>query len=472
MADMKIEVPRLQRDAFADKQCHRAHADHMETINLPPELVDNWQQRALEKMEQLLGRYRSLRDYLDICVRCGSCADKCPFFLGTGDPKNMPVARAELLRKVYRYYFTAAGWLPDLGRAEPLTEEVLNEWYTYFYQCSECRRCSVFCPYGIDTAEITMAAREIMASIGVANKYITEVLANVYRTGNNIGIPAPAWADNLEFLEDDIQEDTGVDVKMPVDQEGADVLLVPPSADNFVNLDTMMGYGKVFHAAGISWTTATYASEAANFGLFLDFNNMKKVNKRIIDAARRLKVKRIVFGECGHAWRVALYMNTLNGPLDFLEVPNPIHCTEFTLDLLKRGAFKLDKSANDEYVVTYHDPCNIARAGGPLEPPRELIRASCNRFEEMPENTTRINTFCCGGGGGLLSDEHMDVRMAGAKMRAMAVQTTNANYLATMCAICKAQLKKVNTHYKLGVEVEGVHGLFGRALVLNGNQEV
>ncbi|WP_413880558.1 hypothetical protein [Candidatus Aalborgicola defluviihabitans] len=54
--------------------------------------------------------------------------------------------------------------------AVDLTRDVLDEWYTYFHQCSECRRCSVFCPYGIDTAEVTMAAREIMASIGMGQK--------------------------------------------------------------------------------------------------------------------------------------------------------------------------------------------------------------------------------------------------------------------------------------------------------------
>ncbi len=85
----------------------------------------------------------------------------------------MPVARAELLRKVYRRHFTTAGKLAGrLAGAGELTEGVLQEWYTYFYQCSECRRCAAFCPFGIDTAEITMAAREIMASIGVAPKYV------------------------------------------------------------------------------------------------------------------------------------------------------------------------------------------------------------------------------------------------------------------------------------------------------------
>ena len=153
---------------------------------MPPD----WQATALHKLDELCRQRRSLRVSLDLCVRCGACADKCQFFLGTGDPNNMPVARAELLRKVYRRHFTTGGKLAGrLVGAEELTEEVLGQWYTYFYQCSECRRCAVFCPFGINTAEITSAAREVMASVGVATKYVTEVIKKAHEIGNNMGIP-------------------------------------------------------------------------------------------------------------------------------------------------------------------------------------------------------------------------------------------------------------------------------------------
>ncbi|MDE3090544.1 MAG: (Fe-S)-binding protein, partial [Chloroflexota bacterium] len=218
--------------------------------------------------------------------------------------------------------------------------------------------------------------------------------------------------------------------------------------------------------AGVSWTTSTYCDEAANFGLFLDYRNLKQINARVVEAARRLRVKKIVFGECGHAWRAALMMNTLNGPLDFLETPYPVHICEFTTALIRRGALKLDKSANAKYAVTYHDPCNIARAGGLLEEPREILRAVVLDFREMPANTIRERTFCCGGGGGLLSEELMELRMAGGKVRADAVKTTGANTLATICAICKAQLRESMQHHQTGAEVCGVHDLVAKAIVL------
>ena len=118
-------------------------------------LPSNWKEIILEGIRERLDKYRSLKIFMDICVRCGACADKCHFYLGSGDPKNMPVLRAELLRSVYRKEFTLAGKI--MGKmvgARELTEDVIKEWFMYFFQCTECRRCSLFCPYGIDTAEV------------------------------------------------------------------------------------------------------------------------------------------------------------------------------------------------------------------------------------------------------------------------------------------------------------------------------
>jgi len=459
--------PDMREHASVDVRCWPGKPKDHQAIGLPEARVPDWQDKAITKLGELLENNKALRVYMDICVRCGACTDKCQYYLGTGDPQNMPVARAELLRKVYRRYFTLGGRLfPNLTDAADLDEEMLEKWYTYFYQCSECRRCSVFCPYGIDTAEITMAAREVMCSIGVATKYVTEVVAKVYETGNNLGIPAPAWIDNCEFLEEDVEEEEGLAIRFPVDEKGAEILLVPPSADNFANVDTMIGYGKLFHLLGISWTTSTYCNEAGNFGLFLNYHNLQKVNARILEAARDLGVKTIIWGECGHAWRAGILTPTLNGPMDDFDPPYPYHISQFIVDMLRKGALagKIDKCANDDLLVTYHDPCNPARAGQLLEEPREVIRASCNRFVEMPADTIREKTFCCGAGGGLLTDEVMPIRMAGGKPRAMAVKHVGANYLATPCAICKAQLPEVMHYWDVPVKVGGVIDLLANAL--------
>ena len=466
-----------------------AKEQFQEPLGFPGELVDNWQQVAYDKMEELTGKYRSLAVFLDSCVKCGACTDKCHYYLGTSDPKNMPVARQDLYRKVYRRKFTFAGkYFPKLVGAVDLTKEVLDDWYSYFHQCSQCRRCSVFCPYGIDTAEISMAAREVMDAVGVGQKYCNEIIAKVYKIGNNLGLPQPALADTLEGLEEDIEDDTGVTVRLPLDEKGADILVVTPSADFFAepHVDGLMGYAKVFHEAGVSWTLSSYASEAANFGMFIgSYENMRKVSLRIREAALDLGVKRIIFGECGHAWRVAYsFLNTLAGPFDFLDpkYPVPMHIMEFTYDLIQRGALTLDKSANDDMVLTFHDSCNVARAsrmgpmpGGQFILPREVIKASCNHFYDMPQDTIHEATFCCGGGGGLLTDDLMELRVKGALPRMEAlkhvVETHGVTHMAAICAICKSQFAKVLPYYGFQMDsIVSVHQLVSNAIVLGNKQ--
>jgi Fe-S oxidoreductase len=152
--------------------------------------------------------------------------------------------------------------------------------------------------------------------------------------------------------------------------------------------------------------------------------------------------------------------------MDFLEVPYPMHVCDLTWELLAKGAFRIDKTANDSLRVTYHDPCNVARAAGYFEPPRNIIQATCNHFMEMHPDTIREKTYCCGAGGGLLADEIMEIRLAGGRPRAEACRQTGANYLATICAICKANLPEVMKHHRVDCEVGGVHDLLGRAIVL------
>ncbi|MEZ5479812.1 MAG: (Fe-S)-binding protein [Thiolinea sp.] len=492
-----VEIPGVLRDTMKGSGPFIAKPEFQEAMNFPAdfgqkedgkgwELVPDWKERALERLDDLRGRYRSLQVYLDICVKCGACTDKCHYFIGTQDPKNMPVARQDLLRKVYRRYFTFAGkYFPKLVGAVDLTEEVVEDWYNYYHQCSQCRRCSVFCPYGIDTAEISMAARNILDHIGRGSKYNNEIIGKVFKIGNNLGLPGPALEDTLEGLEEDVEDETGIKVRFPLDEEGAEVLLVTPSADFFAepHVDGLMGYAKVFHEAGISWTLSSHASEAANFGMFIgSYENMRRVALRIREAAIKLKVKRIVFGECGHAWRVAYsFLNTLAGPFDFLDqrYPVPQHILEVTWGLIQDGKLELRPEENDDMVLTFHDSCNVARAtrmgdkpGGQFEIPRNVIKAVCNNFVDMPQDTIHDATYCCGGGGGLLTDDLMELRIKGAQPRMEALkyvtEQKGVTHMAAICAICKSQFTKVIPYYGFTMDqIVSVHQLVSNALVLN-----
>ncbi|KGO33755.1 menaquinol oxidoreductase [Desulfobulbus sp. Tol-SR] len=453
-------------------------------------LPENWKEIVLNGLKERLGKFRSLKIFMDCCVRCGACADKCHFFLGTGDPKNMPVLRAELLRSVYRNDFTLAGKI--LGRmagAREMTVGVLKEWFMYSYQCTECRRCSVFCPYGIDTAEVTMMLRELLHLVGIGINWILEPASNSNRTGNHMGLQPHTFKDNVDFLTDDIENLTGVRITPTFNRKGAEVLFITPSADVFAEpgLYTAMGYLILFEAIGLDYTWSTYASEGGNFGLFTNNEMMKKLNAKMYAEAKRLGVKYIIGGECGHMWRVLhQYMDTMNGPADFLEVPKSsitgtvfsnaastkmIHISEFTADLIKHGKLKLDKSRNSHVKATYHDSCNPARAMGLMDEPRYILDHVVD-WVEMPENTIREQTFCCGSGTGLNTDEIMELRMRSGFPRANAVKYVHdkhdVNMLSCVCAIDRATLTSLMNYWNPDVRVCGITELVGNALVLEG----
>jgi Fe-S oxidoreductase len=457
-------------------------------------LPENWQEIFLKGMQDLLGKYRSFKVFMDICVRCGACADKCHFFIGSGDPKNMPVGRAELLRSIYRKYFTRSGkMLGKVAGARELTIDVLKELWYYAYQCTECRRCSLYCPYGIDTAEITLMCRELMNLLGLNTDWISGPVANCYMKGNHLGLEPHAIMNSIEGMIDDIETVTGVRVNPSFNRKGAEILFVTPSGDLFADPGTFtcMGYLALFHELGLDYTWSTYASEGGNFGFFTSNEMAKRLNSKIYAEAKRLGVKYIIGGECGHMWRVLhQYMDTWNGPTDFLEVPKSpitgtvfenskstkmIHITEFTADLIKHGKLKLDPSRNDDLVVTYHDSCNTARGMGLFEEPRYIIKNVCNHFYEMPENTIREQTFCCGSGTGLNASENMELRMRGGFPRANAVKHVKerhgVNMLANICAIDRATLSASMDYWVPGVRVTGVHEMVANALIMKGEKE-
>ncbi|MGI1659774.1 MAG: sulfate reduction electron transfer complex DsrMKJOP subunit DsrK [Desulfitobacterium sp.] len=458
------------------------------------QLPENWQTTIIEGIGERLNKYRSFKIMMDICVRCGACADKCHFYIGTGDPKNMPVLRAELIRSVYRRYFTKSGkFLGRLAGARDLTPEVIKEWWYYFYQCTECRRCSVFCPYGIDQAEITIIGRELLNLLGLNIHWISNPVANCYMKGNHLGLEPHAITGNIEMMCDDIEDITGIRIEPSFNRKGAEILFVTPSGDLMGDpgIYTCMGYLMLFHELGLDYTWSTYASEGGNFGFFTSNEMAKRLNSKIYAEAKRLGVKYIIGGECGHMWRVInQYMGTWQEPADFLEVPvspitgtrfenaastKMIHIAEFTADLIKHGKLKLDPSRNDHLKVTYHDSCNTSRGMGLLEEPRYIIKNVCNNFYEMPENTIREKTFCCGGGSGLNASENMAERMTGGFARANAVKHVQDKYgvnmLANICAVDRASFPALMDYWTPGVGVTGVHELVANALVMTGEKE-
>ncbi|MDE7065051.1 MAG: [DsrC]-trisulfide reductase DsrK [Desulfovibrionaceae bacterium] len=483
--------------------CYPAKRETMESLHMPNphdwdpaaedwNLPDNWEKILCDAFADRLEKHRSLKVFMDICVRCGACADKCHFFLGTNDPKNMPVLRAELLRSIYRHDYTRIGKL--LGKnvgARKWDYSVVKELFYYFYQCTECRRCSLFCPYGIDTAEITAIVRELLHEVGLGIHWIMDPVKNCNVTGNHLGIQPHSFKEIVEMLADDCETITGIRPKTPFNEKGHEILFITPSGDVFADpgIYTFMGYLMLFHELDLDYTFSTYASEGGNFGSFTTFDMAKKINAKMYAEAERLGVKWILGGECGHMWRVInQYMDTYNGPApaNMIVPKSPItgtvfenarstkmvHIAEFTADLIKHNKLRLDPSRNDHLITTFHDSCNPARAMGLLEEPRAVLRAVCNNFVEMPERTIREETFCCGAGSGLNTEEIMELRMRAGMPRGNALryvqQKHGVNHMACVCAIDRATLPPLANYWAPGVSVSGLHELVGNALIMTG----
>jgi Fe-S oxidoreductase len=112
---------------------------------------------------------------------------------------------------------------------------------------------------------------------------------------------------------------------------------------------------------------------------------------------------------------------------------------------------------------------------GLLDEPRYVINSVCNHFYEMPSNTIREQTFCCGAGSGLNASEDMELRMMGGLPRANAVKYVHemhgVNMLACVCAIDRAVFPALMEYWVPEVDVTGLHELVANALILPGEKK-
>jgi Fe-S oxidoreductase len=421
----------------------------------------------LKTMEAVLQdeKYKLLLDlYLNTCASCNSCAAQCHLYPMTQEEKDLPAHRSNLLRKVYRRHFTTSGrLLGSLVGGKELTEEDIDHMIESFYRCTMCRRCAIECPMGVDNALITRIGRCVLSAMNLAPKNFTvSVNAQLEGVGNTSAIPREAFIDTLQFLEEEIKDMTGQDVKFPLDKEGAEYMFIAPVSDYIMEADTLMGTAVALQLAGCDWTVGTRYYDAINYGLFYSDGVTADVINMLLDEAKRLNVKKVLVGECGHATKVAKLFFDIFGRHK-IPVENVM---EYTARAIKEGRLKLDPEKNADRV-TYHDPCNLGRGLGLYDPPREIIRASAKDFVEL--YPTRELNYCCGGGGGSVTVPDMhEFRMnyAGRK-KVEQIKASGAKILVAPCANCKKQLRDLIDHHKLNVQLIGVHDLVLKAAIFD-----
>ncbi|MFC1707192.1 (Fe-S)-binding protein [Planctomycetota bacterium] len=442
----------------------------------PPAVTHNGQKDEVVKAITAIDKGpRVMKLYMDACVRCGTCSTVCPIYYGKEEGRFNPVLRSDLIRSIFKQHCTTTGkLLGGLVGARDFEEgELEKEWVDKFYECTGCRRCATYCPMGIDNSVLTRKGRAILDKLGLTPETMQRVVKISLETGNTDGASPEAFKAAIEFLEEEMHDEHGTDIKIPIDVEGAEYLYIPPSGDVLVNPEATTGVAKVFHVLGMAdkWTMSSKCFDGANYGLFTGNDaHMKADNKPYVEEAKRLKVKTMLMGECGHAYRIMKMMMERGkwwGDLPF----NIINCMQWTTEHIKAGKLEFDKSKNSQ-PVTYHDPCNFGRSCDIVEEPRVIMKAACADFREMYPN--RGENWCCGGGGGLSAmDEIHEFRMTiSGKKKMEQIRATGAKYVAAACSNCKRQLMQLMEYHKEKIAVGGVHDMLSRAILIDGKAAV
>jgi Fe-S oxidoreductase len=397
----------------------------------------------------------AMRFYLETCTRCGTCTDACHVHASMGQVRYIAAYRHEIIRRLYKKYFKTRGKIwPSVGESKELTEMALDELYDAAYSCTGCRRCMVYCPFGIDTQMLMSIAKLLLVGAEAEPETLTMLADMSIEKGKSIDIFKEGFINGLKRLEDEVvakwRQEAGEAV-IPVDVEGADMLYVA-----LAGAHSIIPAAAVFNAAGEKWTLSFF--EAVNFGAFVgDPTRTKLILDRIVNEALRLKVKEVCICECGTAFRV---MKQLSGKQPF----KVSSITEVHARYLKEGRIRLDKSKFN-VPITYHDPCQIARNGGVMDAPRYILQHLTDDFREMsPEPTYN---WCCGGGGGLvaLGEDTLDFRMKSSRVKVDQVRQTGAAVLTTACENCHTQLSNLNDHYKMEADVTFLSSMVADALV-------
>ena len=432
--------------------------------------VNDRPRRFLEAFAAILkhSNYRMALDhYARVVSRCALCSTTCQIYQATGDAEDIPCHRSELLLNVYRRHFTLGGMLKGrISGHDYLTDEKIQEMADSFWNCTACRRCVLECPMGIDHGLITHLGRYILSEIGIAPRALVvstrEQLEG--KSKNTSAVPVPALKDTLEFLEDDMFEEKSVKIKFPIDVENSEYVFFPAVSDFLMEAETLMGIAAVFTATGDSWTIGTGYFDGINYGLFYSDRILERVIKNVDSETNRLKGRKILIGECGHASRTAKsFMPAFCGGIESTPV---VSILEYTHKAWKEGRIKLNPDIITE-KVSYHDPCNFARNRWIVNQPREVLKSFCKNYVEMTPSGE--NNICCGGGGGTVSiDEIRPYRTTiGGKLKAEQIRKSGCDILVAPCANCKKQLRELVEDQGINCQVVGLHDLIYKALVFD-----
>jgi len=402
------------------------------------------------------------------CVHCGMCSDACHYALARPhDPTMTPAYKADQIRRIFKRHFDWTGrivpWWVHAGT--PKDDEDLNRLKNIvFGTCSGCRRCTLNCPMGVDTAVLVRLTRGILTELGIVPEGVFVVSKDSWETGNQMGVTKEDYLETLQWMEEETQAELDDPTfKIPIDKEDCDFMYTINPREVKYDPRSIGNAGKIFYCAGESWTMPSWGWDQTNFGLFSGDDKLGGyIAKNLYEAAKRLRAKRIVISECGHGYRSTRWEG-YNWAKYKQDLPSESVVVTM-VRYINQERIKVDPSRNP-LPVTYHDSCNIARSGDLTEEPRWILKRVCADFREMHPN--RSDNFCCTGGSGLLSMvEYKPLRMEVARIKAEQLTATGAKIVCTSCHNCVDGLTDVIKHYKLDIKVAQILDLVADALII------
>ncbi|MCU7931326.1 MAG: (Fe-S)-binding protein [Candidatus Thiodiazotropha sp. (ex Codakia rugifera)] len=398
-----------------------------------------------------------IASFFSSCVNCGMCAEACLFYTETGDPKYTPINKLEPFRRVWEQEYTLWGKLKSLlGMSKPVTDELLEAWEPLVYDaCTLCGRCSMVCPVGNDISYMIRRAREGFVAAGYAPEGIKGASRRAITIGSPMGVKYPALAAQIKHIE----ADTGLTI--PVDVEGVDYMALLSSMEIMNFPEYMEALARIFKQAGVTWTISSEAFEATNSGIQIGSSDIaRELVNRVVVAADKLKVKYVISPECGHAYTAIRWEgpNLIGRPYNF----KVVHILELLDELRASGRLKTEGMEDDR--LTFHDPCQIVRKGGVLEPPRNLLNMVASNFVDMQD--PREMNWCCGGGGGVSANERAEeLRIKVFKRKKSQLDELNVDTLVTACANCRLIIEEGLEEYRMEIPVVGLTEMIAEHLV-------
>jgi Fe-S oxidoreductase len=424
-----------------------------------PDRQFQFMQRALKK-----NLSRQILFMMKACVNCGICAEACHFYCSTSDPEVIPVNKFRKLSLLLRRYFDpVSSRLPFLKGIQPPDDTELSQLFKAAYEdCTLCGKCALSCPLGINTGEMMFLARAMLCSVGQLPSGLVDPVKAAFKVGNYLGLSTQDFIENIEWIAEEMEDDIGQEnFSIPIDRQGAAVLYIPHPLEARDLPFLLMDAVKILHTAQEDYTFSSYDFDTVNYAYYQGSKeNMMRIAGRLLEARQMLGAKSIALAPCGHGYRVMRWEveKYLGKRFSF----SVLAIVELIERYITTGRIQMEKNVF-EGPVTFHDPCNVARRGGVIQAPRNILKALTSEFIEMQPNGAR--NYCCGGGGGLASTaDYGQIRINNGKTKADQIRRTGAKIVATNCFNCMTQIRDLNKAYDLGIEVKSIVELVAGSL--------